>query len=61
MTRDTTMIFRIPDRIKAASRKAAEAEGRTLSGWLLWTVLTRLADLGYLKLPPTPPKRPRRR
>jgi predicted HicB family RNase H-like nuclease len=46
--RDQTMIRLLP-RVKRAAQEAAEAEGRSLSGWIEAALIERLKEKGYFK------------
>jgi predicted HicB family RNase H-like nuclease len=48
MDRSAVINMRTNPEIKAAAERAAEADGRSLSGWITWTLQQRLTELGYL-------------
>jgi len=66
MTLDAIVIMRFPDDVKAALRKAAQAERRSMSNLALAVLSEWLAARGYLLAPGPPggkpaPRRAKRR
>jgi len=53
MTLDAIMMMRFPTNVKAALRKAAKAEQRSMSNLALAVLTTWLVEQGYMK--PTKP------
>jgi hypothetical protein len=52
MERDSVLIMRFPAEVKAALRRAAEEDHRSMSGLVLKLVSDYLIDGGYLPAPP---------
>lgn len=48
MDRSAVINMRTNPEIKVAAERAAAEDGRSLSGWITWTLQRRLTELGYL-------------
>ncbi len=51
---------RVPDPVFEGVEQAAAAEGRSLGGWISWTIQLRLRELGLLSSEPLPVRQRKR-
>lgn len=61
MTRDSVMNVRLPERIKEAARRAAQEDGRSLSGMVTRIMREWLSEHGYLDAPEARPAKKEKR